>query len=234
MPVRVRSPGLIPSVVSLGLRRRGVPTVIAMQAAVSDDASSILTSHFYDALANGYPVDSSLAEARKAIYVLDNSIEWGVPVLFMRTTDGRIFDIEQPNNQEQKTAQLMALMRVAQTAADVEEWGKCIDALKKLLSLNPVHAEAQSMLKRAVQQQQLPDLYARGANTSMRAAGAKLLTTFDRCRGLAEIIEGYGHSWQQARPNLNKRKVCQPILRHLCPLRPPGGTQIFWIGNFVT
>ena len=148
--------------VAQSLVRQGIPAVIAMQAAVSDEASSILTSHFYGSLANGYSVDSALAEARKAIYVQGNSVEWGVPVLFMRTTDGRIFGIERPSDEQQKATQLTTLLRMAQAAVAVEEWGKAVEALKKLLSLDPLHAEAMSMLKRAVQQQQLPDLYARG------------------------------------------------------------------------
>ena len=43
-----------------------------------------LRVEFYAALADGYPVDSSVAEARKAIYADENDIEWATPVLFMR------------------------------------------------------------------------------------------------------------------------------------------------------
>jgi hypothetical protein len=38
-------------------------------------------------------VDAALAEARKAIYVDGNDVEWITPVLFTRTADGRLFDI---------------------------------------------------------------------------------------------------------------------------------------------
>jgi hypothetical protein len=39
-------------------------------------------------------VDAALVEARKAIFAQDNGLEWGTPVLYLRTVDGRIFDVE--------------------------------------------------------------------------------------------------------------------------------------------
>lgn len=50
------------------LKRQGVPAVVAMQFEITDDAAITFASEFYAALAEGFPVDSALAEARKAIY----------------------------------------------------------------------------------------------------------------------------------------------------------------------
>jgi WD40 repeat protein len=41
-------------------------------------------------------VDAAVAEARKAIYFLPNDIEWGTPVLYMRSPDGVLFEMTQP------------------------------------------------------------------------------------------------------------------------------------------
>jgi hypothetical protein len=71
--------------------RRGIPAVIANQFPVSDSAAIILAQEFYGALADGLPVDSALGEARKAIFTRINGIEWGTPVLYMRSPDGYIF-----------------------------------------------------------------------------------------------------------------------------------------------
>jgi hypothetical protein len=79
--------------VAQSLVRQGVPAVIAMQFAISDTAAIAFTREFYAALADGYPVDAALAEARKAIFALPNDVEWGTPVLYMRAPDGRIFDV---------------------------------------------------------------------------------------------------------------------------------------------
>lgn len=76
------------------LVQRRIPAVIAMQFEITDEAAITFAHDFYGALANGYPVDAALAEARKAIYFQGNDVEWGTPVLFMRSPDGRLFDIE--------------------------------------------------------------------------------------------------------------------------------------------
>ncbi|MGB0383733.1 MAG: CHAT domain-containing protein [Ardenticatenaceae bacterium] len=74
---------------------QGLPSVIAMQFPISDQAAIALTHEFYKALADGYPVDGALGEARQAIYGQQrHKFEWGTPVLFMRAPDGRLFEIE--------------------------------------------------------------------------------------------------------------------------------------------
>jgi formylglycine-generating enzyme required for sulfatase activity/CHAT domain-containing protein/Tfp pilus assembly protein PilF len=75
------------------LVRQGVPAVIAMQNEITDAAAIQLAHEFYDALLGGYPVDGALAEARKALFAAGNDIEWGTPVLYLRATDGRLFDL---------------------------------------------------------------------------------------------------------------------------------------------
>ncbi|MCI0694225.1 AAA-like domain-containing protein [candidate division KSB1 bacterium] len=80
--------------VAQSLVQQGIPAVIAMQFEVTDEAAITLAHQFYDALADGYPVDAALTEARKTIFTKLRNIEWGTPVLYMRSPDGRIFDIE--------------------------------------------------------------------------------------------------------------------------------------------
>jgi len=75
------------------LVRQGIPAVIAMQFEVTDQAATTLAHGFYQALADGYPVDAALAEGRRAIFAQGNNVEWGTPVLYMRAPDGRIFDV---------------------------------------------------------------------------------------------------------------------------------------------
>ncbi len=74
---------------------QGIPVVIAMQFAVTDLAATELAQQFYKALTEGAPVDAALAEARKAIYTRGSIMEWGTPVLFMRTPDGYLFDVKE-------------------------------------------------------------------------------------------------------------------------------------------
>ena len=71
--------------------QQGIPAVIAMQFEITDQAALIFAGAFYGAIADGYPVDAALAEARKAIFIADNDIEWGTPVLFLRAPTGQLF-----------------------------------------------------------------------------------------------------------------------------------------------
>lgn len=75
------------------LVQRGLPAVIAMQFEITDQAAITLSRMFYDCVAIGFPIDISLAEARKEIYAECNKIEWATPVLYLRGDDGRIFDV---------------------------------------------------------------------------------------------------------------------------------------------
>ena len=76
------------------LVQQGIPAVIGMQFPVTDAAAITLAHEFYGALADGYPVDASLSEARKAIFAQGYDTEWGTPVLYMRSPDGVLFDLQ--------------------------------------------------------------------------------------------------------------------------------------------
>ena len=65
-----------------------------MQFEVSDMAAITLATEFYGALADGYPIEAAMAEARKAIFNAGNDTEWATPVLYLRATDGRLFDLQ--------------------------------------------------------------------------------------------------------------------------------------------
>jgi len=75
------------------LVQQGIPAVVAMQSEITDEAAIVFAREFYAAIADGYPVDASLAEARKAIFATGNDVEWGKPVLYTRSPDGQIFDV---------------------------------------------------------------------------------------------------------------------------------------------
>ena len=77
------------------LVRGGLPAVLAMQFPVSDDAAIALAQVFYQALADGYPADAALSEARKAIAAHGNPLEWATPVLFSRSDDNRLIELPQ-------------------------------------------------------------------------------------------------------------------------------------------
>jgi hypothetical protein len=70
-----------------------IPAVIGMQFEITDDAAITFSERLYSALAQGFPVDAALAQARKAIFAAGSEIEFGTPVLFLRGTDARLFEV---------------------------------------------------------------------------------------------------------------------------------------------
>ncbi|MCS7178850.1 MAG: CHAT domain-containing protein [Anaerolineae bacterium] len=78
------------------LVRRGIPAVLAMQFEITDQAAVEFARAFYEALADGLPVDAAIAEARKAVSLaVPCTLEWGIPVLYMRAPEGILFNLQE-------------------------------------------------------------------------------------------------------------------------------------------
>ncbi|MEZ4634642.1 MAG: CHAT domain-containing protein [Caldilineaceae bacterium] len=80
--------------VAQSLLQQGIPAVVAMQFEISDEAALVFAEEFYTSLAAGHPVDIALARTRKSMYAIGDSAEWGTPVLYLRTKEGQLFDID--------------------------------------------------------------------------------------------------------------------------------------------
>ncbi|MGO9916531.1 MAG: CHAT domain-containing protein [Isosphaeraceae bacterium] len=78
-----------------GLLRQGIPAVVAMQFKISDKAALTLATEMYGAISDGYSLEASVAAARKAIFTDGNQTEWATPVIYLRTDDGMIFNVQQ-------------------------------------------------------------------------------------------------------------------------------------------
>ena len=95
------------------LVRRGIPAVLAMQYEITDRAAIELSRVFYEALADGLPVDTAVGEARKAIsFGIVNTLEWGTPVLYMRSPDGVLFEMKQKPSRSRKPLARPVTMQV--------------------------------------------------------------------------------------------------------------------------
>jgi tetratricopeptide (TPR) repeat protein len=141
------------------LVQQGIPGVIAMQFEVSDEAAICFTREFYAAIAVGYPVDAALAEARKAIFAEVSEIEWGTPVLYMRSPDGCIFDVQQVSEHEKQQHHVASVLTEARTADGSGDEPTAILKLKEVLALSPDHAAASARLAELNRRQ---ELYTRG------------------------------------------------------------------------
>jgi len=74
----------------------GIPAVIAMQFPITDAAATTFAQWVYPLLARGYPVDAAVSEGRRAVCLAEpGTMEWGTPVLFMRSPQGDIFQVSE-------------------------------------------------------------------------------------------------------------------------------------------
>src|SRR3712207_6204982 len=71
-----------------------------MQYEITDNAAIAFSRAFYHAVANNLPVDAAVAAARTAVSI-NNTLEWGTPVLYMRSPDGCLFDIKKEDREKQ-------------------------------------------------------------------------------------------------------------------------------------
>lgn len=84
------------SVVASLLKAR-IPAVIGMQFTIKDDLAAAFSEAFYRGIVAGYPLDACVAMGRAAIRALaqgdrQNIRDWGVPVLYLRSGSGIVFN----------------------------------------------------------------------------------------------------------------------------------------------
>lgn len=79
--------------VAPALMRTGIPAAVAMQYEVYDKSAIAFARRFYQSLAAGLPVDEAVTQGRLAVLNLEApfDLDFGVPVLYMRAADGRLF-----------------------------------------------------------------------------------------------------------------------------------------------
>lgn len=144
------------------LVRRGIPAVIAMQFEISDTAAVGFATEFYRALADGWPVDAALGEARKGLYGAGHAVEWGTPVLHLRAPDGRIFDVAPPSpDASPEKTRIDNLLTQARQSATSNLWSECLAHASAILALNPHHPEARELQDRARNEHQFVEAFTR-------------------------------------------------------------------------
>jgi hypothetical protein len=79
--------------VAQSLCQQRMPAIVAMFE-ISDAAAKAFAEEFYGAIAEGFPVDASVSEARKALFGGRFGQEWATPVLYMRSPNGLLFEVQ--------------------------------------------------------------------------------------------------------------------------------------------
>lgn len=123
------------------LVEQGIPAVLAMQFAISDQAGLDFSSELYRTLADGYPIDAALNEARRAMYLNGDVLGWGTPVLFSRAEEGVIFELLAPAGLE-KAAEELERRREAELTRIASEQKIVATYSSRLLAIRDVQGLA--------------------------------------------------------------------------------------------
>ncbi len=139
------------------LLQQAIPAVVTVPFDIEGGVASEFSHQLYGALADGYSIDAAVTEARKSIYAAGHEVQWGRPILYVRPSDGRIFDIEMcrpiaqhiPLMREFRTAELLrqqslmqSLVAAARAAFAAGNHAEAIDLLRRQSSGSEVAAQA--------------------------------------------------------------------------------------------
>jgi tetratricopeptide (TPR) repeat protein len=91
-----------------------------------------------------------------------NGFEWGTPVLYLRSPDGQIFDVESVQTEGREQSRLAVLYNEAQLAFEAEDWAKAVENLQFIVGWDPGQREAAVKLAEAQKRQELFRLYSDG------------------------------------------------------------------------
>ncbi|MET0645720.1 MAG: CHAT domain-containing protein [Pyrinomonadaceae bacterium] len=106
----IPSTGGAPLGVAQAALNAGVPAVVAMQDIVRDDLAACFAREFYQALADGSPLEACVAEGRKAIFAdLDtDGSDWAIPTLFSNAREGLLWKTPAEPDDDAETAEGVA------------------------------------------------------------------------------------------------------------------------------
>ncbi len=188
--------------VAATLIQQSVPAVIAMQFEISDEAAGVFAGELYSALVAGLPVDSAVTQARLGIYSMPNDVEWGTPVLYMRSSDGTVFDVEPPNSTDEvvgpespKTSLsnkrdqvILDLKAKADEAIHSENWMLAVQKLFALRLLDPTNEVYKTAVAYVSRRREIAELYSASKEHLAAQHWKEALSGLQR---LTELHPGY-------------------------------------------
>jgi hypothetical protein len=143
---------------------RTVPGVVAMQFAVTDDAASVFSGAFYQALVNNRGVDEAVRAGRIALTGWNpETLEWVTPVLYLRSRDTLLFDFTHPSEtadhaDDQPQPEREAVFAAYWAARSTDDWAPVIAQLGALRRQSPGDREVEE----AYQDARVAARYAQG------------------------------------------------------------------------
>ena len=193
------------------LVQQGIPAVVAMQFEVLDQAAISFAREFYAAIADAYPVDAALNEARKVMFSTGLDTEWGAPVLYMRSPDGQIFDIKQilglrttqteelPALDPQLEQKLEQLYMDGLSAYWLKDWRKAITNFDAYLARKPGAQDVVAKLEEAKRQLDWLELDEQAQEASQEKDWARAVGVLEKLVDQAPSYENAKERLEEAR-----------------------------------
>jgi tetratricopeptide (TPR) repeat protein len=203
------------------LVRPGIPAVLANQYEISDEAAVEFSRAFYEAVADGLPLDAAVAGARTSLKIeLGDTLEWGTPVLYMRSPDGRIFDIRQARDwEEERRKRLEGLYDQARRSHRDREWEAVVDVFDQIHALDPAYpdpegllASARAELAAAEQERRVAALYDQGLRYMETEEWPEALECFEEVQRLKPGYQDTERLLSRARQEEAERASSKPRL----------------------
>jgi tetratricopeptide (TPR) repeat protein len=225
------------------LAQEGIPAVIAMQFEITDEAAITFAHEFYQAVADGYPVDAALAEARKAIFAQGNDVEWGTPVLYLRSPNGQIFEVAATSSsrsplgreEEQLQGQLAGIVEEAHAAMAQEDWPLALERLQAVLALEPTNPEAAAQLLEVQQALDLHTLYTTGQEHHNAGRCREALDCFRQIQERQAAYKDVSARIEAIQDEMAREQQVPPpapppeVLTEVLPPKRPGRSTVRWV-----
>ena len=173
------------------LIRGGVPAVVAMQFQISDRGAIEFARSLYQGIAGQRPVDVSIMRARRAMHFDHKSLEWGIPVLYLRSPDGILFDLvdvvcaEAPGVDERPSGEVdlpEALRDQGLAAFYEEQWDQAVDTFEQIVAYRPGDTDARAKLDHARKHA------ARDARYAQAQAAVEVADWDEAIKGFAAVL----------------------------------------------
>jgi tetratricopeptide (TPR) repeat protein len=185
----------------------GVPAVVVLQFEMTDQATELLAHDFYYALAHGYGVDAALQEVRQNLFAKGNDVEWGTPVIYSISPDGRLFQIEAIGIDKQTELQISVYYGEANAALAQEDWDTAIQKLESILDLAPTQLEALDKLLNARKQKEWAELYALAIQEYRQEHWTAALDSFNYLEATAGSYKDTARLINQIKAKIEEQKL---------------------------
>jgi hypothetical protein len=170
------------------LVQQGIPAVLAMRTSIADQAAVHFADEFYGAVADSRPVDAAMVPARRVLQDSTGGVEWAIPILFMRSPSGNLFDVHL-NDDERRQRRRRRLEQQALAAETAEDWATAAESWALLSQLEPADPAISRSFSRAQRMSAAIPLFHEGNEHFAAGRWAKAIECFT---GVLDRAGNYG------------------------------------------